>query len=269
MSRIEQTFQRTRSERRTALIPFITAGDPDVESTEALVLRMTESGADIVELGVPFSDPLADGPTIQASSLRALEAGISLEKIFRMTERLKKARIPLVLMIYFNPVLKYGLRSFSVDCRHHGVDGVIIPDLPPEEAGLWVKEARSVDLDTIFLTAPTSPPERIRLVNQWSRGFIYHVSVTGVTGTQRELPESLERDVRRVKEHSGKPVAVGFGISTPEQAKEVSRYADGIIVGSAIVRIMDKSLSPSEMINRVGDFVSSLSEVLKSHVPPP
>jgi tryptophan synthase alpha chain len=263
MSRIEQTFKRTRGERRPALIPFITAGDPDLQTTEDLVLKMAESGADIIELGVPFSDPLADGPTIQASSMRALKSGTSLMKIFQMVERLNKVDTPLVLMTYFNPVLKYGLKEFSVDCRRCGIDGVIIPDLPPEEAAPWVKEARIVDLDTIFLTAPTSPPERIRSVNQRSRGFVYHVSAAGVTGTRKELPETLESDVRRVKENAEKPVAVGFGISTPKQAKEAGRFADGIIVGSAIVRIMADSPNPSEMIGRVGEFVCSLKEVLK------
>ena len=269
MSRIEQTFERTRSERRAALIPFITAGDPDLQTTEALVSKMVESGADIIELGVPFSDPLADGPTIQASSMRALKSGTTLKRIFQMAERFSEAGTPLVLMTYFNPVLRHGLKEFSVDCRRCGIDGVIIPDLPPEEAAPWVKEARIVDLDTIFLTAPTSPPERIRSVNQRSRGFIYHVSVAGVTGTRKELPETLESDVRRVKENAEKPVAVGFGISTPGQAKEAGRFADGIIVGSAIVRIMADSSDPSEMIDRVGDFVCSLKEILKPVFPAP
>ena len=269
MSRIEQTFKRTRSERRPALIPFITAGDPDVETTEALILRMAESGADLLELGVPFSDPLADGPTIQASSMRALENGTSLAKIFHMAERLRKVDTPLVLMTYLNPVLKYGLKKFALDCKRCGIDGVIVPDLPPEEAAPWVKEAWRVNLDTIFLTAPTSPPERIRLVNERSRGFIYHVSLTGVTGARKELPETLESDVRRVKENSQKPVAVGFGISTPEQAKEVSRFADGIVVGSAIVRIMADSPNPPEMIARVGDFVCGIAKALKPALPTP
>ena len=269
MNRIDRKFQQLKDRGQAALIPFVIAGVPDLQVTEALVLKMTESGADMIELGVPFSDPLADGPTIQAASQRALKNGTNLKEIFLLSKKMNGISVPLILMTYFNPVIRFGLKVFVEHCKESGIDGVIIPDLPPEEAAPWVKEARSVDLDTIFLTAPTSPPERIKLVNQWSRGFIYHVSVTGVTGTRKELPESLERDVRRVKENSGKPVAVGFGISTPEQAKEVSRFADGIIVGSAIVRIMDKSLNPSEMINRVGDFVCSLAEVLKPSAPSP
>ena len=269
MNRIDGKFQQLKDRGQAALIPFVIAGVPDLQVTEALVLKMTESGADMIELGVPFSDPLADGPTIQAASQRALKNGTNLKEIFLLSKKMNGISVPLILMTYFNPVIRFGLKVFVERCKESGIDGVIIPDLPPEEAGLWVKEARSVDLDTIFLTAPTSPPERIRLVNQWSRGFIYHVAVTGVTGTRKELPESLERDVRRVKKNSDKPVAVGFGISTPEQAKEVSRFADGIIVGSAIIRIMDESVTPTDGIARVGDFVTSLTEALKSRAPLP
>ena len=262
MSRIDGTFEELKKKGRAALISFVMAGAPDLRATEALVFKMAESGADIIEIGVPFSDPLADGPAIQAASLQALKNGVNLREIFLMTRKLEGVSPPVVLMTYFNPVLRYGLKAFAEHCREVRIDGVIIPDLPPEEATEWVKEARSVDLDTIFLTAPTSPPERIRLADRLSRGFIYHVSITGVTGTRKELPDSLERDIRRVKENSHAPVAVGFGISTPEQAREVSRFADGIIVGSAIVRTMDETLNPADGISRAGDFVSSLSHAL-------
>ena len=264
MSRIDRTFKILKNRGQVALIPFIVAGDPDLETTEALVLKMAESGTDIIELGVPFSDPLADGPIIQAASQRALQNGVNLRDIFRLTERLKGIDIPLVLMTYFNPVFCFGLKDFAEGCQKSGVDGVIIPDLPPEEAGLWISEARRMNLDTIFLVAPTSPPERIRLVSRCSRGFIYYVSVTGVTGTRENLPEEVGLAVKRIKEVSQKPVAVGFGISTPEQAKTVSRFADGIIVGSAIVKIIGENLKSPDMIDRVGDFVSSLTKALKS-----
>ena len=262
MNRIELVFKRLKDKSRVALIPFIVAGDPDLKTTEALVLKMAEKGADIIELGVPFSDPLADGPIIQAASQRALKNGVNPRDIFRLTERLKGIDIPLVLMGYFNPIFQYGLKNFAEDCYRNGIDGVIIPDLPPEEARPWIGEARRMNLDTIFLIAPTSPPERIKLVSRCSRGFIYYVSVTGVTGPREKLPEELQIPVKRIKDISQKPVAVGFGISTPEQAKTVSRFADGVIVGSAIVKIIKENLKNLEMIERVGDFVTSLTKVL-------
>jgi tryptophan synthase alpha chain len=264
MSRIDRTFELLKKRGQSALIPFIMAGDPDIKTTEALVFKMAEAGADIIELGVPFSDPLADGPTIQAASQRALQNGVNLKDIFSLTERLKPIDIPLVLMTYFNPVFRYGIREFAEGCQRSGVDGVIIPDLPPEEAGPWIQEARRMGLDAIFLIAPTSPPGRIRLVSRCSRGFIYYVSITGVTGTREKLPEELELAVKAVKEQSKKRVAVGFGISTPEQAKRISLFADGVIVGSAIVKTIEENLKNPELTNRVKDFVSSFAKALKS-----
>jgi tryptophan synthase alpha chain len=264
MSRIDRTFKGLKEEGQSALIPFIMAGDPDIKTTEALVLKMAEAGADIVELGVPFSDPIADGPAIQSASQRALENGVNLKDIFSLTKRLEGIDIPLVLMSYFNPIFRYGLKDFAEDCQRSGVDGVIIPDVPLEEAGPWIQEARRMGLDTIFLITPTSPPGRIRLVSRCSRGFIYYVSVTGVTGTREKLPEELELAVKGIKEQSRKRVAVGFGISTPEQAKKISLFADGVIVGSAIVKIIEENLNNPELTNRVGDFISSFAKALKS-----
>ncbi len=264
MSRIDQTFKRLQGKGQTALIPFIVAGDPDLEATEALVLKLAESGADLIELGVPFSDPIVDGPTIQAASQRALKKGVSIESILSLTKRLKEITPPLVLMSYFNPIFNYGLKHFAAVCKESGVDGVIVPDLPPEEAGPWIQEARRMGLDTIFLIAPTSPPGRIRLVNRCSRGFIYYVSITGITGTREKLPEELELAVKAVKEHSQKRVAVGFGISTPVQAKRISFFADGVIVGSAIVKRIEENLESQDLAEIVGDFISSLAKALKS-----
>ncbi len=263
MSRIERVFEKLKN-KRAAFIPFVVAGDPDLKTSESLVLKMAECGADIIELGVPFSDPLADGPTIQTASQRALKMGVHLKAIFRMAERLKGTSTPLVLMTYFNPVLQYNLRSFAEDCQRNGVDGVIIPDLPPEEAGPWIQQAHSFNVDTVFLIAPTSSTERIRLAGRCSQGFIYYVSVTGVTGTRGKLPKGLERTVKQIKKYSRKPLAVGFGISTPEQAKEVSRIADGVIVGSAIVKQIEENLKRPDLVTKVGDFVSSLAGALKS-----
>ncbi|OGP88698.1 MAG: tryptophan synthase subunit alpha [Deltaproteobacteria bacterium RBG_16_47_11] len=263
MNSIDRTFKILKNRNQVALIPFIVAGDPDLETTEALVLKMVGSGADIIELGVPFSDPIADGPTIQSASQRALQKGVTLKEIFCLAERLKGMSTPLTLMTYFNPVLQYGLRDFAEGCQNAGVNGVIIPDLPTEEAGPWIGEARRRGLDTIFLIAPTSSLGRIRMVSRCSRGFIYYVSVTGVTGARGKLPEDLVFAVKRIKEQSRKPVVVGFGISTPEQAKWISHFADGIIVGSAIVKIIEENLCHPNLIAKVGDFITSLTRALK------
>jgi tryptophan synthase alpha chain len=263
MSRIDRAFKRVKSEGRSALIPFVMAGDQDLEVTADLVLKMAECGADIIELGVPFSDPLLDGPTLQAASHRALQKGIGLKEVLHVAKSLREMDTPLVIMTYFDPVFRYGLKSFAKECRESGIAGVIIPDLPPEETGSWIVEARTFELDTIFLVSPTSSPERIRWVSRVSRGFIYHVSITGVTGARKELADGLKRDVLRVKENSNKPVAVGFGISTPEQAREVSRFADGVIVGSAMVKIIEENLGRSDLVSKIGDFVSCLGEALK------
>jgi tryptophan synthase alpha chain len=263
MSRIDRTFQELKKRDQAALIPFVMTGDPDLDVTESLIREMVRCGANIIELGLPFSDPFLDGPTLQAASQRALQKGVGMKEVFHVAKRLRETDIPLVIMTYFNPVSRYGLKTFVRECRESDISGVIVPDLPPEETAVWVKEARSADLDTIFLTVPNSPPERIRLVSRLSRGFIYHVSVRGVSGVRKELPDGLKRDVLRVKEHSNRPVAVGFGISTPEQAKEVSRFADGVIVGSAIVKIIEENLGRSDLVHKIGDFVSRLGEALK------
>jgi tryptophan synthase alpha chain len=263
MSRIEKVFKGVKG-KRAALIPYVVAGDPDLKTTEALVVKMAEAGADMIELGVPFSDPLADGPTIQTGSQRALQNGVDLKGIFALAERLRGNSTPLILMTYFNPVLHFGLKDFAESCGRSGIDGVIIPDLPPEEAGQWMGEARRIGLDTIFLVAPTSPPDRIKLVSRCSRGFIYYVSVTGVTGARDRLPEELGLVVKGIKEQSKKRVAVGFGISTPEQAKRVSLFADGIIIGSAIVKLIEENIGSPELTEKVRDFVSSFAKALKS-----
>jgi tryptophan synthase alpha chain len=258
MGRIGHTFKKLKNRSRTALIPFIVAGDPDLDKTEALLFEMAENGADMIELGVPFSEPIADGPIIRAAHQRALQNGIVLKEALCMIERLKGRIPPLILMTYLTPVLEYGLRGFAKDCKENGIDGVIIPDLTSEEAGGWIKEARKEKLDTIFLLNPNSPLERIRWVSRSSRGFIYYAAVAGVTGMRKALPKNLEQAVRGITKETQKPVVVGFGISTPEQVREVSRFADGVIVGSAIVKIVEENLHRSDLIRRVGRFVSFL-----------
>lgn len=264
MSRIDLTFKRLREKGQTVLIPFIVVGDPDLERTEGLIFKVAESGADIIELGAPYSNPFADGPVIQAAHQRALQNGVNLREVFYFVKRFKEVKIPLILMTYFSPVFYYGLRNFAEDCKKSGIDGVIIPDLPPEETGAWIKDARKSKLDTILLIIPNISIDRIKLVSRRSRGFIYYASRNDVTGIREKLPGDLEFAVKRVKENTKKPVAVGFGISTPEQAKMISHYADGVVVGSTIVKIIEENIRNSDLIARVGNFVSSLADALKS-----
>ena len=238
MHRIHRTFQRLRAQRRTALMPFLTVGFPSSKSALSLVPRLIEAGADLIELGVPFSDPLADGATIQDASQRALENGITLHQCLTQVTALRAQGIdtPFILMGYFNPLLAFGLAEFATAAATAGVDGLIIPDLPPEEADEAQALFDAVGLDLIFLLAPTSSPARIRAVAERSRGFIYLVSLIGVTGARGHLAPGLEAFVRRVRAATDSPLAVGFGISTPIQAAQVARLADGVIVGSALLR---------------------------------
>ena len=237
MSRIARTFSALRKKKEKALIVFITAGDPSLSVSERLIPCFEKEGVDIIELGIPFSDPVADGPVIQASSQRALARGTTLKKILGMAKRARKrTQVPLVLMGYLNPILRYGLRRFASQAAAAGIDGLIVPDLPPEEAKEIAAELRRAGMDLIFLLAPTSSPARRRLVAKASRGFVYYVSITGVTGVRKKLPKEIRRQLLEAKRQARIPVCVGFGISTPRQAKEVSRAADGVIVGSAIVK---------------------------------
>lgn len=239
MSRIASAFAGSSGEYRKTLIPFISAGDPSLETTEKFVLTLAEAGAGIIELGIPFSDPVADGPTIQRSTLRALEAGTTLTDILTLVSRLRKrTEVALVLMGYYNPILQYGTDRFIRDAVSVGVDGVIIPDLPLEEAEVFADRALPAGLDFIPLVAPTSTPERIRKICSIAGGFVYCVTVKGVTGSKRGIPARLNQLVGEIRRHTGLPVALGFGISTAAQAREFARFSDGIIVGSAIVELI-------------------------------
>ena len=237
MSRIGKKFRHIAKGGGKAFIPYIMAGDPDLGRTVELVRILEDCGADIIELGVPFSDPLADGPTIQKAAQRALGGGVTLHKVIDLVADFRKrSEIPLLLMTYYNPIFKYGEERFVHDASEAGVDGIIVPDLPPEEAGNILSFSRKSDFDLIFLVAPTSTEDRIRRVSKSSRGFIYYVSITGITGSKLSMDSSISSHVSKIRSMSGKPVAVGFGISTPEEASEVARFADGVIVGSAIVK---------------------------------
>ena len=258
-SRIEKTFNKLKQSNQKALIPFITAGDPDLDTTKRLVIEMEKAGADIIELGVPFSDPIADGPVIQKASYRSLKAGTTLKKIIGLVKELRiTTEIPLVLMTYYNTVFKYGVSEFVKDANDAGVDGIIVPDLPPEEGEGIIEEGKKKGLDTIFLLAPTSTRERIKMVASVSTGFIYYVSLTGVTGARESLPETVEASVNKIRKTTDKPIAVGFGISTPEQAKRIASFADGVIVGSAIVSAVEKNINNPALIETVSGFVKNL-----------
>ena len=222
------------------------SGDPDIKTTESLILMLEDCGADVIELGVPFTDPVADGPTIQMAAERALAQGVTLTKIIRSVSSIRhRTDIPLVLMTYYNPVYKYGVNRFVNDAVNAGVDGVIIPDLPPDEAHDFNKASRQKNLDTIFLLAPTSTADRIKRVAKESRGFIYYVSITGITGSGLNIDRTIKQSVNKIRAASNKPVCIGFGVSGPSEAKTISSLADGVIVGSAIVKTLN--YSPSKL----------------------
>jgi tryptophan synthase alpha chain len=241
VSRIGERFARLRGEGRKAFVAFLTAGDPSVESTLKAARDLERGGADVLELGVPFSDPLADGPVIQRSSERALRRGTTLGHVLETVRAIRsESDLPLLLFGYFNPFLRYGLARLADEAKAAGVDGVLVTDLPPEEAPEWIQVARARELDTVFLAAPTSPDERLRGVAAASRGFVYAVSRTGITGERVSLSDEAGPLVARIKALTTEPVALGFGISTPEQFRAAADVADGVVVGSALVRFLEE-----------------------------
>ena len=244
-------------------MPYVTAGDPDLDTTGRLVLELERRGADLIELGVPFSDPLADGPTIQRASQRALEGKTTLRGILSMVRDLRRSsQIPLVVMTYYNPIFAYGEENFLTHAREVGADGVIVPDLPPDEGGAFFDRAAQAGIDPILLVAPTSPEARIRMITDRSRGFLYYVSLTGVTGSRARLATNLGEKLARIRSVTDKPIAVGFGVSTPEHAAVVGGVADGVIVGSALIDVWEKAGPGPEGIAAVGNFIASLREAL-------
>lgn len=263
MRRIDEVFRQVASEGRAALITFITAGDPDLNMTERLLPRLAAAGADIIELGMPFSDPMADGPTIQLASERALSSGTTLAGILRTVAKVRKGgcETPIVLMGYYNPVHAYGLEQFALDAAQAGVDALLIVDLPPEEADPLRHSCRRHGLELIFLVAPTSGEERLKRVLPLGGGFIYYVSLTGVTGSTSVDMDDVRRGVSSIKARTPLPVVVGFGISQPDQAALFGALADGVVVGSAIVRLFEQHQG-DELIRRVTDFVSELRGAL-------
>jgi tryptophan synthase alpha chain len=252
MNRIDNTFMKLHDQGKKALIPYIMAGDPSFEATKTYVIELESAGADIIELGVPFSDPLADGPTIQRAAERSLKNGTTLRNVLGLVKDIREiSEIPLVLMTYFNPVFKFGIEAFVRDAVHNGVDGIIIPDLIPDEAGDLIKQAKRSGLSTIFLLAPTSTNDRIEKVSRASSGFIYYVSITGITGSKLTTGNTMKNTLNIIKKRANKPVAIGFGISNPEEAKSVAQLADGIIIGSAIVKLIAQRKSIRKFVENI------------------
>ncbi len=262
MSRLKQTFNRLKKKNETALIPYIMAGDPDLATTKTLILEMEKAGCDIIELGAPFSDPLADGPTIQKAAIRSLRNHTSIADVLGLVADVRKtSQIPLIIMTYYNLIFKYGEERFVKDAAAAGLDGLILPDLPPEEAGTLAGFARKAGIDTIMLTAPTSTDDRIRLVSKGSHGFIYYISLTGVTGAHLAVQNSVKDALSRIKAITDKPVCVGFGISSPDQAAQVALWgADGVIVGSALVKVIEEHSGSPELVSRVAAAVKALKQ---------
>jgi tryptophan synthase alpha chain len=259
MSRIRETFASLKRAGRGGFIPFITAGDPDIATTELLLIELAAAGANIIELGVPFSDPVADGETIQRASERALRKGITVSDVLSCVSHAKQhIDVPIVLFSYFNPLLSFGRDRLAKEAKEAGVDAVLVTDLIPEEAESWTETLIQFDLDPIFLVAPTTSDKRLKQIARHARGFIYAVSRAGVTGARDEMPRDAEALVKRVRSVSDLPVAVGFGISTPEQVREVWRFANAAVIGSAFVREIEKLSAKPDLVSRIGNFARSL-----------
>jgi tryptophan synthase alpha chain len=259
MSRITEKFQELHRLGRKAFIPYITAGDPDLPTTEALIIALGEAGADLIEVGVPFSDPMADGPVIQRASERALKSPMGVAEILPVIERVRqKSETPILLFTYFNPLLKFSLQDTGAKLQRVGVDGVLVTDLIPEEADNFVAELQESGLDTVFLVAPTSTDDRIKLIARYSSGFIYVVARAGVTGLRANVSAEARTIVERVRRYSSLPVAVGFGISTPEHVREVWSYADGAVVGSRLVLEVEQNLGAPQLVDRVAALTREL-----------
>jgi len=264
MNKIETKFSELRKNRKKALIVYVCAGDPDIATTKRIVLELDRRGVDIIELGIPFSDPMADGPVIQAASNRALGSRTTIQSILSMVRSLKgKVTAAVTVMTYYNPIFKYGLKKFVNDAKAAGIDGAIVPDLPAEESDELSRLGRERDFSVILLTAPTTRADRLKKITRAATGFVYYVSLTGVTGAKNAASGDIAANVRRIKKVTDKPVCVGFGVSTPDQARDIARYADGVIVGSAVIRVIEKNLGKSGLVRQVGKFAGSLSTAVK------
>ena len=257
MSRIEQSFARLKKQNRAAFIPFIMAGDPNLGKTPALLDALVESGADIIELGIPFSDPMADGPVIEAAGLRALTNGTTVAKVLALAAAFrKKHTLPLVLMGYLNPIAHYGYAKFARDAAKAGVDGVILVDLPPEESASIEPLLHQHSIALIRLIAPTSIPARLPRLTKGARGYLYYISVTGVTGAKAAKTDSIAQQIASIRKHTSLPIAVGFGVKTPHDVKNLAPYADGVIVGSALVNAIERDRADPKKLRQLATALS-------------
>jgi tryptophan synthase alpha chain len=262
MCRLTQRLTALKNNNQKALVTFITAGDPDLATTEEMIHLLEDAGADIIELGVPFSDPMADGPTIQLSSERALAAGTTLTGILETVRNVRSSsQIPIILMGYLNPIHAYGYERFCQDAALAGVDGVLLVDMPPEESDGFLQSANAHGLNVIFLLTPTSDTSRIATVNRLGRGFIYYVTVTGVTGARQAVSETLSSELSRIKAEVALPIMAGFGISTPDQAASVATLADGVVVGSVLVKFFQQHTG-TQLRRELKDFVKALKQAI-------
>jgi tryptophan synthase alpha chain len=263
MSRIREKFGELKRSGRGGFIPFITTGDPDLVTTERLLIELAKAGADIIELGVPFSDPVADGEVIQRASERALRNGVTVQDALTCARNVRqRSDVPIVLFSYFNPLLQFGQEQLAAAARQAGIDAVLVTDLIPEEAESWTEMLLQHQLDPIFLVAPTTSDKRLARIAQQAHGFIYAVSRAGVTGERDQITRDAETLVKRVRSISDLPVAVGFGISSPQQVRAVWRFADAAVVGSAIVSEIERLSGESNLVNRIGEFTASLNRPL-------
>ncbi len=266
MTRLSQRFAELKARGEKALVCFVTAGDPSFERTADIVVALGQAGADAVEIGIPFSDPLADGPSIQASSQRALTGGMTTRKTLDVVRQIRRQddALPLILMTYYNPLLRYGLDEYAQAAQDAGADAHIVTDLTPEEAGDWKRISQAHDLDTVFLLAPTSTQARIQTVAQLSSGFVYCVSRTGVTGARQDVPAELTNVVAQIKAHTSLPVCVGFGISQPDHVAKISAFADGVVVGSSLVDLIHHQRDQDALLPKIRDYVASLKAATRS-----
>ncbi|MEX0802570.1 MAG: tryptophan synthase subunit alpha [Candidatus Binatia bacterium] len=264
MSRLQEKFAELKKRGEAALIPFVTAGDPDLKTTLKIMRALEAGGADCIELGIPFSDPTADGPTIQRASERALKNRITLGQILRMLRQFRSdSETPVILFGYFNPFFQHGLESFCRQAARAGADGVLCVDLPPEESAELKRWTDFEGMDLIFLLSPTSGADRVKLVARTGRGFIYYVSVTGVTGARRSFEDQLRQRVADVQRLTSLPVGVGFGISTPRQAAWIAEFADAAVIGSALVETIERANGSSAKAQAAGDFVFKIKRAMK------
>lgn len=262
-TRISKKLRGLRKTGKKAFIPFITAGDPDLKTTASLIFALERVGVTLIELGVPFSDPMADGPVIQKSSERALAKGVHLGAIFALVAQVRrKSQIPILLMGYYNPILKYGLEKFAADAHNAGIDGVLVVDLPAEEAGPLRQALRGRPIDIIYLLAPTSDEARLKLVNRYGSGFVYYVSMTGTTGAKHLDTRDVAQNLARMRENIDLPINVGFGISTPAQVRAIVPLADGVVVGSTLVKLIEENSRRRDLPVRVEKYVKTLMSAL-------